>query len=174
MLLLVIAITASLFVFARRYPEKIKEFDNYGYLGIFLINVVSNATVIVPVPGILLTFPLVTTLNPIWMALVGSTGGIIGEITGYMAGYGGRGMIPTGRLYERVEGWMKRWGAWTVFVFASAPFLPFDVAGMVAGVLRFPLWKFLFFGWIGKSIKYTILMLAVAWGWGLVLRYLGG
>ncbi len=173
MLLLVVGITVGLFVFARRYPEKIKEFENYGYLGVFLISVVSNATVILPVPGILVAFPLVTTLNPVLIALAGSTGGIIGELTGYMAGYGGRGIIPTGRIYERVEGWMKRWGVWTVFVFSFAPFLPFDVAGMVAGVLRFPLWKFLFFGWIGKSLKYIILMLAVAWGWGAVLRFFG-
>ncbi len=173
-ILLAIAITVGLFIFTRSYPEKIKEFEKYGYLGVFLISLVSNATVILPVPGILVAFPLVNTLNPILVALAGSTGGIIGETTAYMAGYGGRGIVQkTGRMYDRVEGWMKRWGAWTIFVFAAAPFLPFDVAGMVAGVLRFPLWQFLFFGWVGKSIKYISLMLAVAWGWEAVLRLLG-
>ncbi|MDP6101672.1 MAG: hypothetical protein QGH66_09690, partial [Dehalococcoidia bacterium] len=49
-LLLVIATTVSLFILTQRYPEKIEEFESYGYLGVFLISLVSNATVILPVP----------------------------------------------------------------------------------------------------------------------------
>ncbi len=172
-LLLVIAITVGLFVFCQRYPEKVKEFENYGYLGVFLVCIISNASVILPVPGILILFPLLATLNPILFALVGSTGGAIGEITGYMAGYSGRGIIQRGRMYSRVDSWMKRWGVWTVFVFAVAPFLPLDVAGLVAGILRFPLWKFVLVVWAGKSLKYIALVLIGAWGWEAWLRYFG-
>lgn len=172
-LLLAIAITAGLFVFCQRYPEKVSEFASYEYLGVFLVSVVSNATVILPVPGILIAFPLVTALNPALVGLAGSTGGIIGEITGYMVGYGGRGIVPGGRMFDGVERGMKKWGAWVVFVFAVAPFLPLDVAGMVAGALRFPLWKFMLVGWVGKSIKYIALMYAVVWGWQTWLRYFG-
>jgi len=171
-LLLVIAITVSLFILTQRYPEKVKEFESYGYLGVFLISLVSNATVILPVPGILVVFPLVVTYNPVLVGLVGATGGVIGEITGYLAGYSGREMVKTGRMYNRVEGWMKRWGAWAIFIFAVAPFLLFDVAGLVAGALRFPFWKFILVAWVGKSLKYIILMLAFVWGWDVVLRFL--
>jgi len=170
-LLLVIAITAGLFVFFQRYPEKIEEFLNYGYLGAFLICMVSNATVILPVPGILVFLPIVTAFNPVLLGLVGATGGIIGEITGYMAGYSGSGMIQDSRMYARMEGWMRRWGAWAVFVFAAVPFLPLDIAGMVAGAMRFPLWKFLLVGWVGKSLKYIGLLVAGFYGWELVLPY---
>ncbi|MAH39514.1 MAG: hypothetical protein CL873_03160 [Dehalococcoidales bacterium] len=172
-LLLVITITVSLFILTQRYPEKIEEFESYGYLGVFLISLVSNATVILPVPGILVVFPLAVTYNPVLVGLVGATGGVIGEITAYLAGYSGRGMVRTGRMYNRVEGWMKRWGAWAIFIFAVAPFLLFDVAGMVAGALRFPFWKFILVAWVGKSLKYIILMLAITWGWDVGLRFLG-
>ncbi len=172
-LLLVIAVTVGLFVFSQRYPEKIAEFENYGYLGAFLICMVSNATVILPVPGILVFLPIVTAFNPVLLGLVGATGGIIGEITGYMAGYSGGGMIQDSRMYARMEGWMRRWGAWAVFVFAAVPLLPLDIAGMVAGAMRFPLWKFLLVGWVGKSLKYIGLLVAGFYGWEFVLPYLG-
>jgi membrane protein YqaA with SNARE-associated domain len=171
MLILVIAITVGLFVFAQCYPDKVKEFGNLGYLGVFIASLVSSLTVILPVPGVLVVFPLVTNLNPFLVALAGSTGGIIGEITGYMAGYSGQGMANKGKMYERVELWMKRWGMWTVFAFAFAPFLPFDVAGIVAGAMRYPLWKFLIVGWIGKTLKYIGLVFAAFWGWEYLLRY---
>jgi membrane protein YqaA with SNARE-associated domain len=172
-LLLVVVITVGLFVFTQRYPEIVDKFGDLGYLGVFVGSLISSATVVLPVPGVLVLFPLVATLNPVLVALAGSTGGIIGEITGYMAGYSGQGMVNKGKMYERVEGWMRKWGVWTVFVFAFAPFLLFDVAGMVAGALRYPLWKFLLVGWVGKSLKYIGLVYAMAWGWEILLRYIG-
>jgi len=171
-LALVIVITLGLFFLAQRYPGRIEEFKNLGYLGVFLICLVSNATVILPVPGIFLFLPLLTVLNPVLIGLVGATGGTIGEVTGYVAGYSGRAMVQSGPLYDKVEGWMKRWGAWIIFIFAAVPFLFVDVAGMVAGALRFPLWKFLLVVWVGKSLKYVALLLLGVWGWGAVLRYL--
>ena len=172
-LLLAIVISVALFIFARHYPEKVTEFENLGYVGIFLICLVTNSTVILPLPGILVLLPMTVTYNPVLVGLVGATGGILGEITAYMAGYGGQGIARRDRIYDRVEKGMKRWGIWIIFVFAAAPFLPFDVAGIVAGALRFPLWKFLLVGWVGKSLKYIALMLAGAWGWQALLRYFG-
>lgn len=171
-LILVISITIGLFFLARRYPEKIEEFENLGYLGIFLICLVSNASIILPVPGIFLSLPLLTVLNPALIGLVGATGGTIGEVTAYIAGYSGRAMIQNGWLHGRVEGWMKRWGIWIIFMFAAFPLLPVDIAGIVAGTLRFPLWKFLLVVWVGKSLKYVSLLLAAAWGWEILLHYL--
>jgi membrane protein YqaA with SNARE-associated domain len=170
--LLTVAITVGLFIFSQHYTEKFKEFQNYGYLGMFVVSLVSNATVILPVPGVLIFLPLISLYNPVLLGLAGAAGGIIGEITGYMAGYGGRGVATGKKMFHRAETWMKRWGGWTIFIFAAAPFLPFDVAGMVAGALRYPLWKFLLIGWAGKSLKYVALAVAAAWGWENLLHYL--
>jgi len=91
-----------------------------------------------------------------------------------MAGYGGRKMIQKkGRLYTMVEKWMKRWGGWAIFAFAAAPLPLFDIAGVVAGALGYPGWKFLLIAWPGKSIKYIILVLAGSWGWETVLGWFG-
>lgn len=174
--LLTVAITISIFYLYRTYPEwfEAETLKKWGYFGAFLISLISSATIILPVPGIVALFALGTTLNPVLVGLAGGTGATIGEITGFLAGYGGRGMIQKkGRTYTMVENWMKRWGSWAVFAFAAAPLPLFDVAGLVAGALGYPAWKFLLVAWPGKCIKYVILVLVGAWGWKVVLPYLG-
>ena len=165
---LAVAITVGLFLFR----DKISTLGNYGYLGAFLISLITSATVIVPVPGIVVLFALGTTLNPVLVGLVGAAGGIIGEMTGFMVGFGGHELVQRrSKLYLRMEQWMKRWGSWAVFAFAAAPIPLFDVAGLIAGALHFPLWKFLLIGWGGKSIKFVLLVLAGSWGWGTIVRF---
>ena len=171
-LLLVIAIMVSVFYFYKAYPSRIDELKAYGYLGAFLISLVLNATVILPVG----TFAVVATLgatlpSATLVGLVAGVGAAIGEMTGYMAGYSGHGVVANSRLYIRVEGWMRRWGAMTIFIFSLVPFV-FDLVGIAAGVLRFPFWKFFLLCWLGRTILYIGVALAGAWGWKAVLPWL--
>ncbi len=167
--LLAVGLTIALFL----YRDQVSRLGDYGYLGAFLVSLISSATVILPVPGIVVLFALGASLNPVLVALAGAAGGIFGEVTGFMVGYGGHEVVQDNRMYVRVENWMKRWGAWAIFAFAAVPLPVFDVAGVVAGALGYPLWKFLLIGWVGKSIKYVMLVLTGAWGWEAVLRYFG-
>ena len=171
MVFFTIALTVGLFVFVQRYPDKVKELAGLGYIGVAIISLVSSATIILPVPGVLVAFPLVTTLNPVLVAIAASTGGIFGEISGYMAGFGGQELTHTGGIQMRAKRWMQRWGSLTIFLFAAVPLVPFDIAGVVAGALRYPLWKFLLVGWLGKTIKFIALVYAFIWGWDFILRY---
>ncbi len=102
------------------------------------------------------------------MGPVAGVGAAIGEMTGYMAGYSGHGVAANSRLYIRVEGWMRKWGAVTIFIFSLVPFV-FDLVGIAAGVLRFPFWKFFLLSWLGRTILYIGVALAGAWGWKAVL-----
>jgi len=172
-LLLIIAITVALFLFARRYPDRVEQFATYGYLGAFLISLVANATIILPMPGLLIVIGLGTVCNPILVGLTGAAGGAIGELTGYTAGRSGRGLTGKERMFARAEGWMRKRGFLTIFLFSLLPFLPLDLAGMVAGVLRYSLWKFLLACSLGKALLYVVLIQTGAWGWEAILRYLG-
>jgi len=170
-LLLIIAISIGLFYFYRHYPDRIAELETYGYLGAFFISVIFNATVILPVGNIVILSALGTTLpSPVLVGLVGGVGAALGEITGYVAGYSGRGLVERSGMYDRVEGWVKRWGAMTIFILSLVPFI-FDLAGIAAGVLRFPFWKFLLLCWLGRTILYVGVVVAVAMGWAAVLPY---
>ena len=164
----VIAITVVLFL----YRDAVAEFGNWGYLGAFLIGLVANATVIMPMPGLLLLFALGATFNPVLVGLAGGAGGALGEMSGYIVGYGGHAYVKNIKLYIRAEGWMTRWGSMAIFTFALAPFLPLDIAGIAAGTLRFPVWKFLLACLFGKALLYTGMTLATAWGWQTVQSWL--
>ena len=164
-LLLVIAITVGLFL----YRDRIAELEDYGYLGAFLVSLVCNATVILPAGNILILSVLGAVLpSATVVGLVGGAGAAIGEITGYMAGYSGRGLAQRSKMYNRVEGWMRRWGTLTIFIMSVVPFI-FDLAGIAAGVLRFPFWKFFLLCWLGRTLLYIGAALAGAWGWEAVL-----
>jgi len=167
-LLLVIAVTLLIFI----YRDRVSEFETLGYLGVFLIGLVSNATMFLPTPSLLLLFALGAAFNPVLVGLVGGAGGTIGELTGYIAGHSGRGIARNNRWFIRAESWMKRWGTLTVFAFALLPVLPIDMAGLAAGALQFPVKKFLAACFVGKSMLYIAMALFGAWGWEALIRFL--
>ncbi|MFC2072782.1 VTT domain-containing protein [Chloroflexota bacterium] len=176
-LLLVIAISAGLYFYARD-PERVTGLKNYGYLGAFLVALVGNATILLPVTVLpihfaisIVLYPVTGPVGPIIVGLAGGVGAGIGEITGYMLGYSGRGVIKNSAMYLRLVGWMRRWGSLAIFVLSAAP-LPFDLTGMAAGVLRFPLWKFILACWAGRTLIYVSLnLLTAVWGWEAALRF---
>jgi membrane protein YqaA with SNARE-associated domain len=168
-LALIISIVISALILIFR--ENLTGLGGYGYLGAFLISIICCATIIVPVPGLVIVFTLGAVLNPLLVGLVSGLGATIGEMTGYLLGYGGRSAIENMTLYKRVEKWMKRWGALTIFILALIPNPIFDIAAAVAGALRFPLWKFTLWGGIGRTIKNILFAYAGAWGIVFVQKY---
>jgi len=171
-LILAIAITIGFFILFRYYPETIRRFENYGYLGAFLISLISSATVILPAPGLILLIGIGSASNPVLVGLLGSIGGSIGEMTGYMLGRGGRGFAKNNKWMLRAEGWMKKRGFLTIFLFSLIPFLPIDIAGIVAGALHLKVWKFLLACFLGKTILYIVIIQTSSWGWEALLPYI--
>ena len=174
---IVIAITIGLQLVYGRHPERLLELQNYVYLGAFLISLIGNATVILPGAvlviltniGIVLC-PVTGAFGPVLVGVAGGAGAAIGEMTGYMVGYSGRGVVEKSRLYLRLVGWMERWGILTVFIFSVVPFF-FDLVGIIAGALRFPVWKFALFCWLGRSLMYVGVIVASALGYQNILPY---
>lgn len=162
-ILAVIGLTVLLFV----YRDRVQELEAFGYPGIFLVSLLSNATLILPVPGVLFTSAMGAVFNPFFVALAAGTGATLGELTGYLAGFSGQGVIENREWYDKVTNWMRKYGGITVLVLAFVPNPVFDIAGMVAGALRMPLWKYLIFSWMGKVGK----MLLFALGGAQILNW---
>ena len=159
---LVILSVVALTVFLFLNRDRVKELEAMGYPGVFLISLLSNATLILPVPGVLFTSAMGAVFNPYLVALAAGSGATLGEITGYMAGFSGQGVIENRKWYDKVTAWMKNYGGITVLVLAFIPNPVFDIAGMVAGALRMPIWKYLIFSWIGKVGKMLVFALSGA------------
>ena len=148
--------------------DRIQELEAYGYPGIFLISLISNATVIIPLPGVVVTSAMGAVFNPLWVALASGTGAALGEISGYLAGFSGRGVVQRTPQHDRLQEWMGKYGNLTVLVLALVPNPLFDVAGITAGALKMPLLRFLFYCAIGKILK----MLVFAYGGARLLEWL--
>lgn len=160
--ILVLLAVIALTVFLVLNRARVKDLEALGYPGIFLVSLLSNATLILPVPGVLFTSAMGAVFNPYWVALAAGTGATLGELSGYAAGFSGQGIIENKQWYTRVTEWMKKYGGLTVLVLAFVPNPVFDIAGMVDGALRMPLWKYLIFSWIGKTAKMLLFALGGA------------
>lgn len=133
--------------------DKVNQLGVYGYPGIFLVSILMNATIIVPIPGVLVTSAMATVFNPFWVAIAAGLGASIGELSGYLAGFSGQAVIENAKLYERMTNWMKRYGEITILVLAFIPNPAFDLAGIVAGALKMRPLKFLSYCAVGKILK---------------------
>ena len=137
--------------------------QRYGYLGVFLINLVGHATIVLPVPAFAVTFAMGGTLpSPLLVGLLAGLGAGLGELSGYLAGYSGRGIVEHRERYDWIVRQMGRYGGWFVFVLALIPNPVFDMAGIAAGALRFPVRSFLLACIPGKTIRMTLLAFAGA------------
>jgi membrane protein DedA with SNARE-associated domain len=140
-----------------KYPDFFKQenVEKLGYFGVFIIGVILNATVIIPVSNMTVIFAMGAALPMPWaVGLIGGIAAAIGEMTGYIAGRSGRGLLAKNKVYVRVEGWVKRWGWIAIFILSIVPFA-FDVVGIIAGALRMPVWKFMLATWAGRTIIYV-------------------
>jgi membrane protein DedA with SNARE-associated domain len=145
-------------------PYIFQELRALGYLGAFVISIILNATIILPVSNMAVMMTLGATLpTPAYVGLLGGLGASIGELTGYVAGRSGRRLLTKSGVYLRVEAWVNKWGWIAVFFLSIFPFV-FDIVGITAGALRMPLWKFFVACWAGRTISYVVMVYLASWG----------
>jgi membrane protein YqaA with SNARE-associated domain len=168
-LAILVALGAALY-----FRERLQDLRQYGYAAVFLVGLISNATLILPVPGLAVSSVMGGVLNPWLVGIVGGVGQALGELTGYMAGYSGQTWVDDYAVYDRLTRWMQRYGVWAVFFLAFIPNPIFDVGGMIAGALRFPLWKFLVSCIAGKVSKNILFALAGYYGMDALFTLCGG
>jgi membrane protein DedA with SNARE-associated domain len=147
--------------------------QSYGYVGAFLINLIASASIILPLPAAAFVFAFGAVSNPLLVGISSGVGATIGEITGSLIGLGGGRLIgkkwkgsldSTSRLFKRYGGFF------IIFAFSVTP-LPDDIAGIAAGVLKYPLKKFLVASLAGKVILNVALAYAGFYGLQEILAY---
>ena len=152
LLILVIIITILLVI----NRDKVQAFGRYGYPGIFLVSILSNATLIFPIPGVVFTSAMGAVFNPFWVAVAAGSGAAIGELTGYLAGFSGQVILDRREFYDKLVELMRKYGDVVVLVLAFIPNPVFDLAGMAAGMLKLPVGRFLLWCTAGKILKMLV------------------
>ena len=132
LLFLVLLLSLVLFI----YREEVQKIANFGYGGIFILSILSNATLILPLPGVIFTSAMGAVFNPFWVAIAAGIGAALGETTGYLAGFSGQVVVDRKDWYETLTQWMRKYGDLTILVMAFVPNPLFDLAGMAAGMLK--------------------------------------
>jgi membrane protein YqaA with SNARE-associated domain len=155
-LLMLTAFAIAFFYFS----ANVESLKSYGYAGLFLINVIGAASILLPSPAAASVFGGGALLNDflgvpafIWVGLVAGLGEAIGEFSGYAAGYGGRILVENRPAYKRIHSWMERRGTVTLFVMSTIPNPLFDIAGLAAGAVQMPVGRFFGAVLAGKVIK---------------------
>ena len=156
-----IAVAVIIAVVVLAFSKEIIALSEYGYLGVFIISLLSSATIFIPAPGWVAVIALGGILNPYILGIIAGIGSGIGELTGYMIGNGARNL--TSRELDTQRKLIKKYGLWIIMVLAFIPNPLFDAAGLVAGALKIPVWKFMLATIAGRIIRFVVLAYFGAW-----------
>lgn len=137
----------------------LRRLGSYNYLGAFVLMIVANATVIVPVPWPAILIPIARQSDSLLLiVLVGALGSAIGESVAFFVGRSGRGAVENTRFYRWVQIQLRHpWRAFLVLFALSAPPNPlFDIAGLTAGAMGLPFWMFFLAVFLGRIVRVGI------------------
>ena len=160
-----VALTAIGLVF---FPRALDMVGRWGYLSVLVVETINSATILFPTPGRAITLAHAVILNPWAVGVLAGIGSSIGEVTGYMAGRGGRQSVTANRAMRWIEARMAGRADAVVFLGALAP-LPFDVIGVWAGATRYPIVRWFVLMTPAKIIKMVAMALAARYGFAWVL-----
>lgn len=165
-IVITITATAALWLLQRQTGA----LQNIGYVGVFIVGFLANATIFLPAPSWALTIAAGVTLNPLLVALAAAGGEALGELTGYLAGSSGGIALENREGYQKSARLMERWGVWFIMVLAFIPNPAFDFVGILAGALRMPVPKFLWGTFLGKLARSLLLAYG---GYGIFNHFWG-
>jgi len=137
----------------------VEGFAPIAYLIVFGVTLACNAFIFVPVVfhiSIMMWAIEQCNCNLVLVVLIASVAGALGELTGYYAGYWGKRIAQLENIpgYQRFVGWMQRYGPLGIFLVSLQPLT--DIAGLLAGASKLPIWKFLLPCWPAKFLKYFL------------------
>lgn len=171
---LVLAIIITAFIERSRLTDLEHIVHTLGYPAVFILALAGAGAMVLPLPSTAAIFLGGAALTPVYVGLIAGVAEAMGEITGYAVGYSGQGIAKKSKVYGRLEHIARKNGGLAVLIFSVVPNPIFDVVGITAGVMRYPLWRFLMYAWIGKTIKNIGIAYAGALGAEWVLHLFGG
>ena len=78
----------------------------------------------------------------------------------YFLGYKGRKIINDTKTYRKMEKWTRKHKMWWIIFFLSFfPVFLIDFIAMFSGMIRYPFYKFLFFAFLGRFLRFFIVIM---------------
>lgn len=155
--ILIVLVAIGLYVW--RSGRELEELAAIGYPGVFLVMVLSGASIFFPAPGQAAVIAAGALWNPLLVGLAAGLGNATGELTGYAGGRAGAAVLHgrhSPRWWSRLQGWLCRYGFFAVLGLALIPNPAFDAVGLLAGSVGHPPVRHFWLACaIGNSVKYV-------------------
>lgn len=119
-------------------PIDYHALTTFAYAGAFLVCLVANAVVAIPVPYIPVIAHIGATAgSPALVVALAALGSVLGESVAFVVGRAEQGLVSEHPLYKRLHRLAERkWVAGLVLFGLAVPLNPlFDVAGLAAGAM---------------------------------------
>jgi uncharacterized membrane protein YdjX (TVP38/TMEM64 family) len=152
-IVLVLAVT----VYAVVVRPDVSSLAAFGYPGVTILMFFSSGSILFPAPGFAAVLAAGTVWNPVLVGLFAGLGAATGELAGYLVGTGGKRILSLneGKRWRRAQGWLRHHGFVAILFFALIPNPFFDVIGVLAGSLSYPVRRFWLACLIGNCTKYV-------------------
>jgi len=158
---LLISLGIVFFAFKLINSKDVIKYTARGYLAIFFATLLGSSTVFLPAPNVAVLIAGGILFNPILSGVFGGLGWSLGEIVGYYVGRKSSKLVITSkrlsRYYLRAENYVRKWGLKILFLFSIIPNPAFDAFGIVAGIYKIPVLKFMAICAAGKVIGAIII-----------------
>jgi membrane protein YqaA with SNARE-associated domain len=140
-------IVATFFLFTS--PDR---FIQYGYPGVFVLNILGSGLVVMPV--------LATKMNLVLLVLACALGNIINTSINYGLGFTSTKLFAGVKPVNTMKRWLRKYETVSMYVLSMAPF-PVDINAMLSGYIQIPYPKYLLVNFLGKVTIFTLLGLFV-------------
>ncbi len=137
--------------------DQIKALQEWSYVGVFVISLLSAATMFLPAPGWVIVLAMARILNPLYVGIAAGIGSGLGEINGYLIGQGAKDATDSEERFKKWSDWIRKNDFLVILVLAFIPNPLFDIAGLAAGALGVLLWRFLLACVLGRTLRYLLL-----------------
>lgn len=168
----IVAVQGGVVVAVLQYRDALAHMGALAYLGVMLAEFANSAMIFLPTPLPAYTLAVSLVLNPLLVGVLGGLSAASGEMVGYYLGCRGRAVVGEGRTYRRLAGIAHRYGDRAIFLVAVLP-VPFDIAGIWAGTVRYPMRRFFAAVAAAKMIRITAAAAASHYGIDLLINRLG-
>ena len=143
------------------FEDFFREATSFGLIGLFLVNLISSASLFLSAPAFLTVIAGGNLYQPFLVGVIASLGAAVGDMISFLFGFSGRKL--TRKKLERskkilvLERYFKKYGALIIFLVAIIPNPLFDAIGIFAGVLNYSPVKFFVIVFVGRLLRYWLL-----------------
>ena len=142
-------------------PIDYSAFTSFAYLGAFIVTLLANALIIIPIPYVPIVAHIGATAEYPWLVVgLGALGSVLGESVAFAAGRAELGLVSEHPIYRRLHRVAQRpfLAGVLIFLFAVPPNPIFDVGGLAAGAVGMPYRVFFLAVFAARLIRLAVIV----------------